>query len=55
MISNLTYLKDYRHIELKHDKNLAEKEVVLRKSETIRKDICVQRMVYTRPIQKMFQ
>ena len=54
-ISKLKYLKDYKHFELINDENLAEKEVVLRTSETIKNYICGQRMVYTKPIRKMFQ
>ena len=54
-ISSLKYLKDYKHFELINDKNLTEKEVVLRKSGTMKKYICGQRMVYTKPIRKIFQ
>ena len=35
-ISTLKYLKDYKHFELTNDENLTEKEVVLRKSGTIK-------------------
>ena len=48
-------LKGYKHFELINDKYSAEKKVVLRKSGTIRKYICGQLMVYTKPIRKMFQ
>ena len=54
-ISKLQHLKDYKHFELTNDKNLAEKEVVLRKSRTIKKYICDQGMVYTKVIQEMFK
>ena len=54
-ISTLKYSKDYNHFELINDKNLTKKEVVLRKTGIIEKQICGQRMVYTKPIQKMFQ
>ena len=47
-ICKLKHLKDYEHFELINDENLAEKEVVLRKSGTIKKCICAQRMVYTK-------
>lgn len=52
-ISKLQYLKDYKHFELTNDKNLAEKEVVLRKSEQLKIYICGQRIVYTNPFRKM--
>ena len=54
-ISTLKYLKDHKHFELINDKNLTEKEVVLRKRGTIKKYICGRRMVYTKPIRKIFQ
>ena len=39
-ISSLKYLKDYKHFELTNDEDLTEKEVVLRKSGTMKKYIC---------------
>ena len=54
-ISKLKYLKDYKHFELINDENLAEKRVCFEKEWNSKKYICGQRMVYTKPIRKMFQ
>ena len=54
-ISKLEYLGDYAHCTNINDTNITEKEVVLRKTGTKKKYMTAQRMVYTRPVKKIYQ
>ena len=54
-ISKLEYLGNYAHCTNINDTNITEKEVVLRKTGTKKKYMTAQRMVYTRPVKKIYQ
>ena len=55
-ISKLEYLRNYAHCTNIDDTNITEKEVVLRKTGTTKKKyMTAQRMVYTRPVKKIYQ
>ena len=53
-ISKRKYLEEYRHVQSIQDENIEMKEIKLKKTGTKKTYMYVQRMVYTQPVQKLF-
>ena len=52
--SKRKYLEEYKHVQSIHDENIEIKEIILKKIRTKKIYVHAQCMVYTQPVQKLF-